>query len=211
MERENVERNFGFLMHDIARLLRTSYDRRVKRLGLTRSQWWVITNLYRNDGLTQSELAETLDIERASLGRLLDRLEANGWVRREPCSKDRRAKRIRLSNEVGPVMREMRAIAAGLRRDAMSGIEPPAQEAFVDVLLAIKSNLLALNGHEALYGASPAASALVDSRLRGNDGAGRPAFANRPEAPGAAAGAGSLTVAGSDGSAGPHPEGAKTS
>ena len=146
MERENVERNFGFLVHDIARLMRMNYDRRVKRLGLTRSQWWVITNLYRNDGLTQSELAETLDIERASLGRLLDRLEANGWVRREPCGRDRRAKRVRLASEVDPVMREMRAIAAGLRRDAMAGLEPHEQEAFVDVLLAIKSNLVALNG-----------------------------------------------------------------
>ncbi len=146
MERENVERNFGFLVHDIARLMRTSYDRRVKRLGLTRSQWWVITNLYRNDGLTQSELAEALDIERASLGRLLDRLEANGWVHREPCRQDRRAKRIRLTDEVGPVMREMRAIAAGLRQDAMSGLAPGEQESFVDMLLAIKSNLVALNG-----------------------------------------------------------------
>ena len=146
MERENVERNFGFLVHDIARLMRMNYDRRVKRLGLTRSQWWVITNLYRNDGLTQSELAETLDIERASLGRLLDRLEANGWVRREPCDRDRRAKRVRLANAVDPVMREMRAIAADLRRDAMAGLQPHEQEAFVDVLLAIKSNLVALNG-----------------------------------------------------------------
>lgn len=146
MERENVERNFGFLVHDIARLMRMNYDRRVKRLGLTRSQWWVITNLYRNDGLTQSELAEALDIERASLGRLLDRLEANGWVRREPCDKDRRAKRIRLASEVGPVMREMRSIAAGLRRDAMAGFSADRQEAFVDMLLAIKSNLAALNG-----------------------------------------------------------------
>lgn len=149
MERENVERNFGFLVHDIARLMRMNYDRRVRRLGLTRSQWWVITNLYRNDGLTQSELAEALDIERASLGRLLDRLEANGWVRREPCGRDRRAKRVRLANEVDPVMREMRAIAAGLRRDAMAGLEPHEQEAFVDVLLAIKSNLVALNGQGA--------------------------------------------------------------
>ena len=149
MERENVERNFGFLMHDIARLLRMNYDRRVKKLGLTRSQWWVINNLYRNDGLTQSELAETLDIERASLGRLLDRLEANGWVRREPCSLDRRAKRVRLANEVGPVMREMRTIAAELRRDAMSGFAPNEQEAFVDVLLSIKSNLVALNSQAA--------------------------------------------------------------
>ena len=148
MERENVERNFGFLVHDIARLMRMNYDRRVKRLGLTRSQWWVINNLYRNDGLTQTELAETLDIERASLGRLLDRLEANGWVQREPCSRDRRAKRIRLASEVGPVMREMRAIAAGLRRDAMSGFTPEEQEAFVDVLLAIKANLIGLNGQD---------------------------------------------------------------
>jgi len=149
MRRENVERNFGFLVHDVARLMRMNYDRRVKRLGLTRSQWWVITNLYRNDGLTQSELAETLDIERASLGRLLDRLEANGWVRREPCPRDRRAKRVRLANEVDPVMREMRATAAELRRDAMSGLTPDEQEAFVDVLLAIKSNLVALNGQGA--------------------------------------------------------------
>ena len=72
-------------------------------------------------------------------------MEANGWVRREPCDKDRRAKRIRLASEVGPVMREMRSIAAELRRDAMSGFTPGDQEAFVDVLLAIKSNLTALN------------------------------------------------------------------
>ena len=159
MERENVERNFGFLMHDIARLLRTNYDRRVKRFGLTRSQWWVITNLYRNDGLTQSELAETLDIERASLGRLLDRLEANGWVRREPCARDRRAKRVVLCDEIDPVMREMRAIAAGLRRDAMSGLTAEEQEAFVDVLLAIKSNLVGLNGQGAAGQGRPSHSA----------------------------------------------------
>ena len=149
MRREDVARNFGFLMHDVARLMRTNYDRRVRDFGLTRSQWWVITHLYRNDGLNQSELADTLDIERASLGRLLDRLEANGWIRREPCGKDRRAKRVRLTDEVAPIMREMRSIAAGLRRDAMSGIAPDDQEAFVDTLLAIKSNLMALNDPEA--------------------------------------------------------------
>ena len=154
MQREDVARNFGFLMHDVARLMRTSYDRRVRDFGLTRSQWWVITHLYRNDGLNQSELADTLDIERASLGRLLDRLEANGWVRREPCGKDRRVKRVRLTDEVAPVMREMRSIAAGLRRDAMSGITPHEQEAFVDTLLTIKSNLTALNDPQA-SGRSP--------------------------------------------------------
>lgn len=151
MLRENLDRNFGFLVHDIARLMRTTYDRRVKDLGLTRSQWWVVNHLYRNDGLTQSELAETLDIERASLGRLIDRLEANGWLRREPCEKDRRAKRVLLTDEVEPIMREMRSIAKALRTDAMSGLSPNEQEAFVDTLLAIKANLTSLsgNGHAA--------------------------------------------------------------
>ena len=78
MARENVERNFGFILHDVARLLRTEYDRRVASLGLTRSQWWVLTHLYRNEGVTQTELADVLELERPSLGRLLDRLEANG-------------------------------------------------------------------------------------------------------------------------------------
>ena len=59
MLREDLSRNFGFLMHDVARLMRTAFDRRVKALGLTRSQWWVLNHLCRNDGVTQAELADT--------------------------------------------------------------------------------------------------------------------------------------------------------
>ena len=122
MQREDLSRNFGFLLNDVARLMRTTYDRRMKALGLTRSQWWVLTHLYRNDGVTQSELAEILEIEKPTLGRLLDRLEANGWVQRKEHAVDRRAKRVFLTDEVGPAMKAMRAAAAELRRDALSGL-----------------------------------------------------------------------------------------
>lgn len=150
MLQENLERNFGFLVHDVARLLRTTFDRRVKEMGLTRSQWWVLNHLYRHDGMTQSELADLLEVERPTLGRLLDRLESNGWVRREACGADRRAKRIFLTDEVGPAMREMRSIAAELRADALSGLATDEQEEFVDTLLAVKTNLVRLaNGHAA--------------------------------------------------------------
>ena len=145
MAKENVSRNFGFLLNDVARLLRTTYDRRIRDLGLTRSQWWVLTHLYREEGVTQSELADVLEVEKASLGRLLDRLESKGWIRRENCTIDRRAKRVYLTDEVNPAMSELRAVAAGVRRDAMSGLDPEAQEQFVDTLLAIKANLLALD------------------------------------------------------------------
>jgi len=145
MFREDLSRNFGFLLNDVARLLRTEYDRRVRSMGLTRSQWWVVNHLFRNDGATQSELAEILEIERPTLGRLLDRLEAKGWVRREHDARDRRAWRIHLSDAVEPAMRTLRSAAAELRRDALAGMSAQERERFVDALLAIKANLARLD------------------------------------------------------------------
>jgi len=141
MFREDLSRNFGFLVNDVARLMRTAYDRRVRSLGLTRSQWWVVTHLFRANGVTQSELAEMLEIEKPTLGRLLDRLEAKGWVRREHDARDRRAWRVHLTEAVEPAMQTMREIAAELRRDALTGLSAAERERFVDTLLAIKSNL----------------------------------------------------------------------
>lgn len=141
MLREDLSRNFGFLLNDVARLMRTAYDRRIRKLGLTRAQWWVLTHLYRSNGVSQTELAETLEIEKPTLGRLLDRLEAKGWVRREHDASDRRVWRVHLTDEVEPALRTMRKIAAELRRDALTGISADERERFVDTLLAIKENL----------------------------------------------------------------------
>jgi len=144
MLREDLSRNFGFLLNDVARLLRTAYDRRIRELGLTRAQWWVLTHLFRADGITQTELAVVLEVEKPTLGRLLDRLEAKGWVRRTHDARDRRIWRVRLTKEVEPALRTMRAIAAELRRDALAGLSAAERERFVDSLLEIKSNLLRL-------------------------------------------------------------------
>ena len=136
-----MSRNFGFILNDVARLMRTTFDRRVKSLGLTRSQWWVLNHLFRNDGVTQSELAGILEVEKPSLGRLLDRLESKGWIRREADAGDRRVRRVYLTEEIQPAIKAMRAAAAEVRREALSGLAFEEQEHFVDILLTIKSNL----------------------------------------------------------------------
>ena len=149
MLREDLSRNFGFILHDVARLLRTTFDRRVKSLGLTRSQGWVLNYLFRNDGMTQSDLADLLQIEKPTLGRLLDRLEAKGWVRREADATDRRVRRVFLTDEAEPALKAMRTAAAGVRRDALAGVAPEQAERFVDTLLAMKANLnVNGNGHD---------------------------------------------------------------
>ena len=145
MQEPRPDHNFGFLVHDVARLMRVAYDRRAKALGLTRSQWWVLNHLYFNEGITQSELADLLDVEKPTLGRLLDRLEAKGWIARQPDRHDRRAKRVYLTGEVQALMRALRKLAAALRKDALEGMDARAQRHLFDSLLLIKANLLRMN------------------------------------------------------------------
>ncbi|MCB1740059.1 MAG: MarR family transcriptional regulator [Gammaproteobacteria bacterium] len=141
MEEEPPDRNFGLILHDVARLLRTNFDRRVRDLGLTRSQWWVLTHLYHQDGLTQTELSELMEIERPSLGRLLDRLEAKNWIRRDNDPNDRRVNRVYLTLDVKPMVRQMRQHASAVRHQALAGLGEDRREQLIDTLLLIKQNL----------------------------------------------------------------------
>lgn len=150
-----LERNPGYLVHDVARLLRREFDRRVKHIGLTRSQWFVLAHLYRDDGRTQRALADELDMEPAPLGRLIDRLEESGWVRRAPSPADRRANLVHLTDKIIPLIEEMRAAANNLYKDAFRGLSNKGVEDFVEALTIAKSNLIDL-------GAEPVGNAFSD-------------------------------------------------
>lgn len=145
MKKEDLSRNFGFLISDVARLMRKNFDSRVKEIGLTRSQWWLLNHLFRADGITQAELAETLEIERSSTGKLLDSLELKGWIKRVVDEKDRRSKRVFLTNEVEPIIKKMRGIAKKVREVSLGKLSSQ-QDDFVDMLIEIKNNLTKDNG-----------------------------------------------------------------
>src|SRR5215208_1359849 len=55
----NTDEFIGVMISDVARMLRTTFDRRVRKLRLTRAQWLVLTRLHRRPGASQSESAET--------------------------------------------------------------------------------------------------------------------------------------------------------
>ena len=93
------EHYIGYTMTDVARLLRTVFERRVRSLGLTRAQWVVIARIHRHPGLSQTEIADLLEIEKATAGRLIDRMEAKGWLERRADPNDRRINRLHLTDE----------------------------------------------------------------------------------------------------------------
>jgi MarR family transcriptional regulator for hemolysin len=143
----DFERNLGFLLGDVARLTRTAFDRRVASLELTRSQWWVLTYVFRDQGLTQSELADNLEIGKVALGNLIDRLEAKGWVERRPDPNDRRINRVYLTEKAAPIMEDMRAPAQDLYDMIVSGLSKSQRETLVDLLLVVRRNLIEDSNH----------------------------------------------------------------
>ncbi|MBM3488110.1 MAG: MarR family transcriptional regulator [Alphaproteobacteria bacterium] len=141
---DDLERSVGFLLGDVSRLLRIVYDRRVEHLGLTRAQWRVLAHLNRRQGITQSELAQVLEIEKPSLGKLVDRLEAKGWVERHADDRDLRTRRLFISERARALIDEMMTLAAGVKGDALAGLAPGAEDRLIDALLHIKANLARL-------------------------------------------------------------------
>src|SRR3954471_5553728 len=107
----NTDEFIGVMISDVARLLRTAFDRRVRRLGITRAQWLVLTRLHRRPGASQTELAEMIEVDRASAGRLIDRMEKAGWVERRADGTDRRINRLHLTPEARKVHARMWKVA----------------------------------------------------------------------------------------------------
>jgi len=89
----------GFALADVTRLLRTVYDLRLSGKGLSGASWRVLAYLYREDGLTQTKLAELLEVSRPAIGQMIDRLEASGFVERRADPSDRRSWGVFLSQQ----------------------------------------------------------------------------------------------------------------
>ena len=135
------ERHVGFLISDVARLMRTAFDRRVRRLGLTRSQWLVINRLHRRPGATQSELAEMLEVEKATAGRMVDRMEKKGWVERRPDAGDRRVNRLHLTAEADLIQLRLARISERMIDDALALLAPAERDVFAELMRRVKRQL----------------------------------------------------------------------
>lgn len=131
----------GFLIADASRLMRTIFDRRAREIGLTRSQWLVVRRLYRNPGASQSELAEMMEIEKASAGRLIDRLERNGWVQRRPDAADRRINRLFLTKRAVKVNASIHPIAEEMVDEALEGLSKADRAKLTDLITHFKERL----------------------------------------------------------------------
>jgi DNA-binding MarR family transcriptional regulator len=133
--------SLGALLNDLARLIRKKFDQRAKNLGLTRAQYYLLAKLSRHEGINQVGLADLLEVEPISLARLVDRMEAAGWLQRRPDPADRRARRLYLTPKSRPVIDRIRVIAVGIYDEALAGLDRTARDQLIASLVHARRNL----------------------------------------------------------------------
>jgi MarR family transcriptional regulator, transcriptional regulator for hemolysin len=151
------DRNFGFLVNDVSRLLKRRFERQARHTGLpiTRRQAAVVLYIARNEGVSQAEVAVWLDIEPIALVRMLDKLHEEGLVERRPHPTDRRVRTLWLTPGAQPVVERILDINQAIREDAFAGLAPGTRDAMIAALGSIKDNLM-LQEEAATERANPA-------------------------------------------------------
>ncbi len=134
-------RYLAFLIMEAARLQRTVFDRRVRKIGFTRTQWMALRRVGDQPGVNQSELAELLEVEKATAGRVIDKLENFGWLERRQDDADRRVKRVYLTELGRRIHSEITPIAEAMVEEELAGLSAKERETLTDLLLTVKQRL----------------------------------------------------------------------
>lgn len=137
------DQDFGWLHRDVFRLFQRAWDSRLRASGtdVTVPQSRVLAELRVRDGLTQTEIADLVMMEKAPLGRVIDRMEERGLVTRRPDPADRRVRRVYLTAELDKLYDPLWEAAMEMFDAALDGFTAEEYETLVSMLNRIKTNL----------------------------------------------------------------------
>ncbi len=134
----------GFLLKDVTRLYTRRFEERAQALSLTLPQCKALTYLARNEGVSQKRLAELIEIDPMSLVRILDRMEADGWVERRSDPQDRRARSLVVTEKARPIIDLIWQVVGETRAEALAGLSEAERAQLLELLERMHVNLLAL-------------------------------------------------------------------
>jgi DNA-binding MarR family transcriptional regulator len=122
---------------------RTLFDDVMRSRGVTRSQWSVLATLSRvgADGMMQVDISRHMDVGKVTIGGLIDRLEAAGYVERRLDAEDRRARRVFITDQGFEVIAEMQKVGSKLNKSILAGVSPEHQRITEETLAQVKANI----------------------------------------------------------------------
>ncbi|MGY4569728.1 MarR family transcriptional regulator [Bradyrhizobium sp. BEA-2-5] len=144
----DLKRQFIAQLVESSRLLRNYIDHRAKARGTTRAQWIVLFRLREQEGLSQVDLADVLELQPISLVRLLDRLVEHGLLERRPDPRDRRANRLFLTRSGRRLVDDLDSLRDAIAGDVLRDVSDKHVESGLSTLREVKDRIKAL-GEEA--------------------------------------------------------------
>jgi DNA-binding MarR family transcriptional regulator len=137
--------NIGLLLKEVSRLYAARFEERARSLSLTLMQCKVLVHLERDEGLSQTRLAELVGVDPMAMVRLIDRMEEDHLVERHADPNDRRARQLFLTAKARPMLEQIWRLAAQVRADMFAGISRTDRDGFLRVLETAHDNLLNLD------------------------------------------------------------------
>jgi MarR family transcriptional regulator for hemolysin len=131
----DLEERFANALHGTARSWRQAVDRRLKFLGVSQASWMTIAVAAKAQRpLSQTELAERLAVEGATMVAMVDRLVKSGFAAREVSSTDRRIKHVIVTDAGHRLYDKVKAEAEAVRQELLAKIDPANLETATRVL-----------------------------------------------------------------------------
>ena len=146
----DLKRQYIAQLVESSRLLRNYIDHRAKTRGTTRAQWIVLFRLREQEGLSQVDLADVLELQPISLVRLLDRLVEHGLLERRPDPRDRRTNRLFLTKSGRQLVDDLDSLRDAIAGDVLRDVADADVESGLATLREVKDRIKALgeeSGH----------------------------------------------------------------
>ncbi|MGH8287556.1 MAG: MarR family winged helix-turn-helix transcriptional regulator [Steroidobacteraceae bacterium] len=140
----DLNRQLGFLLKDTSRRYSRRFEERAQALSLTLVQCRALLYLENNQGVSQKRLSELTELDPMTLVRILDRMEADGWVQRRFDPADRRAHTLWLTPKAKPVLDHIAQLIADTRTEALQGLSNEERSKLLELLERVHTNLASL-------------------------------------------------------------------
>ncbi|MDB6061169.1 MAG: MarR family transcriptional regulator [Verrucomicrobiaceae bacterium] len=137
-----LEKRFGFLVADVARLIGTQFDQQARgRINLPRAQCRVVVYLCNFGEMNQTQLADMLEVTPMTVVRMLDRMEEGGWVKRIDDPNDRRALRVVATAKAERLESQILGLGDEVTATALQGLSAQEKTTLINLLIKVKTNI----------------------------------------------------------------------
>ncbi|WP_068775513.1 MarR family winged helix-turn-helix transcriptional regulator [Paenibacillus sp. FJAT-26967] len=136
-----LDDSIGFLLGITYRKISNLLTQRLKDYDITPEQWSVLYRIYEQDGLIQREIADRAGKDKPTTTRILDSLEAKGFIHKKAGQGDRRSFHVHITEKGQSLIRIAEPIEKKTVQDAVKHISQDEYDLLIKLLHQIGANI----------------------------------------------------------------------